>query len=151
MLLVVDLNNKDDDDERLSSELPAKTPSIRVWNKTDIAGNITPPPATDQVKEVFISAKTGEGIDRLKDLICELAGLIPAHQGSFSARTRHLDALRRTQHHLQAGTHQLTQCAAPELLAEELRLAQKSLGEITGEFLPDDLLGAIFASFCIGK
>jgi len=122
-----------------------------VWNKADIAEDITPLPATSQSDNVVISAKTGEGLDRLKTLICENAGLSAEHEGSFSARTRHLDALRRTGDHLRQGANQLTQYAAPEILAEELRLAQKALGEITGEFLPDDLLGAIFASFCIGK
>ena len=68
-----------------------------------------------------------------------------------SARIRHLDALRRTRSHIETGRDQLEQFNAPEILAEELRLAQKTLGEITGQYLPDDLLGAIFSSFCIGK
>ena len=151
VLLVLDLNDRNSDNDKIFAELPAKTPCIRVWNKTDIAGDITPTPATSQANNVAISAKTGEGIDRLKALICERAGLSAEHEGSFSARTRHLDALRRTSEHLREGTRQLEKYSAPEVLAEELRLAQKALGEITGEFLPDDLLGAIFASFCIGK
>jgi len=75
----------------------------------------------------------------------------PAQEGVFSARTRHLDALRKTQQHIRIGRQQLTAFEAPEILAEELRLAQRSLGEITGQYLPDDLLGDIFSRFCIGK
>jgi tRNA modification GTPase len=72
-------------------------------------------------------------------------------EGVFSARTRHLDALRLTLGHIQTGQQQLEQFNSAETLAEELRLAQRALGEITGQYLPDDLLGAIFSSFCIGK
>jgi len=98
-----------------------------------------------------VSAKTGEGLDNLAGLIKKTVGISGAYEGSFSARTRHLDALKRTLQHVTAGCQQLEQYNAPETLAEELRLAQKALGEITGEYLPDDLLGAIFSSFCIGK
>jgi len=146
VLLVLDLSEGHSAEE-LAQELPAGVPAIRVWNKLDIAS------VRDELHpmEICISAKTGQGIDQLRRKICETAGLSPEREGSFSARTRHLDALRRTGEHIEAGKHQLTEFSAPEMLAEELRLAQKSLGEITGEFLPDDLLGAIFASFCIGK
>ena len=146
-LLVLDLSAPGDESHRLYAELPPGVQGIRVWNKVDIA----PRQNRARADSVHISAKTGEGIDRLKTMICEAAGLNAGREGSFSARTRHLDALRRTREHLKAGADQLNINAAPELLAEELRLAQKALGEITGEFLPDDLLGAIFASFCIGK
>jgi tRNA modification GTPase len=71
--------------------------------------------------------------------------------GSFSARQRHVDALKRAGRHLEAGRQVMSASQAGELLAEELRLAQQALGELTGELLPDDLLGEIFASFCIGK
>ncbi len=84
-------------------------------------------------------------------LVKSIVGATENYEGVFSARTRHLDALKRTQDHIRTGHQQLEQYNAPETLAEELRLAQKSLGEITGEYLPDDLLGAIFSSFCIGK
>ena len=128
-------------------EIPPGTAVIRVWNKIDIAGR----PGSLEAGEVAISAKTGEGFDELKAEIRARVGCTPDQAGSFSARSRHLDALRRTLEHIQSGSVQLQQGHAPEVLAEELRLAQKALGEITGEFLPDDLLGAIFASFCIGK
>ena len=87
----------------------------------------------------------------LTRLIKSTVGVSADLGGSFSARTRHLDALKRTLAHVIAGHRQLEKFNAPETLAEELRLAQKALGEITGEYLPDDLLGAIFSSFCIGK
>lgn len=72
-------------------------------------------------------------------------------ESSFSARRRHLDALKQAQQYLESGYQQLTHASAGELLAEDLRLAQQALGEITGEFTADDLLGRIFSSFCIGK
>jgi tRNA modification GTPase len=145
-LLVLDLEQAEDAEQKISGELPENIPVIQVWNKFDIA-----PGREEQANVINISAKTGQGIDRLKALIRDAVGLRETQEGSFSARTRHLDALRRTRAHLQTGEEQLKLNNAPEMLAEELRLAQKSLGEITGEFLPDDLLGAIFASFCIGK
>ena len=101
--------------------------------------------------DLWISAKTGQGIEQLRSRIREAVGAADHAEGSFSARQRHIDALNRAQHHLASGRDQLQESQAGELLAEELRLAQRSLGEITGEFLPDDLLGEIFASFCIGK
>jgi tRNA modification GTPase len=78
-------------------------------------------------------------------------GFRPAGEGMFTARARHVDALRRAQEHTVAGKQQLQQTRAGELLAEELRLAQNALNEITGEFTSEDLLGKIFSSFCIGK
>jgi tRNA modification GTPase len=131
-----------------AGERPATaTPMIRVWNKIDIAD----PPANAGPDAVAISAKTGAGLDGLKAAILAHAGYASGHEGTFSARARHLHALRRTLEHLGVGATQLAAGQAPEILAEELRLAQRALGEITGAFLPDDLLGAIFASFCIGK
>jgi tRNA modification GTPase len=100
---------------------------------------------------VALSAQTGEGLATLKARIRLTLGATEQAEGGFSARQRHLDALKRAEHHLQEGEFRLTQDRAGELLAEELRLAQRALGEITGEVLPDDLLGVIFSSFCIGK
>ena len=87
----------------------------------------------------------------LVGLVRHEAGVRPTRDGVFSARTRHLDALQRSRAHISAGRIQLEKFNGPETLAEELRLAQKALGEITGEYLPDDLLGEIFSRFCIGK
>ena len=147
VLLVLDLQAGQEKTCKQIEESMPEIPFIRVWNKVDISQRRR----QDDSGNVNISAKTGEGIDPLKRAIRDIAGLDSGYDGGFSARTRHLDALRRTGKHLETGIHQLVDNNAPELLAEELRLAHKVLGEITGEFLPDDLLAAIFSSFCIGK
>ena len=90
-------------------------------------------------------------MDGLRSRIREAVGATDQVEGSFSARQRHIDALKRAGSHLAAGGQAMETSQAGELLAEELRLAQQALGEITGEMLPDDLLGEIFSSFCIGK
>jgi len=100
---------------------------------------------------IGISAATGAGIDDLKDHLKTIMGFSETGEGGFTARRRHLDALERAQSFLDSGKAQLQGYAAGELLAEDLRQAQNSLSEITGEFTPDDLLGRIFSSFCIGK
>ena len=100
---------------------------------------------------IGISAATGAGIDDLKQHLKTIMGYSEAGESGFTARRRHLDALERAQSFLNSGKAQLHGYAAGELLAEDLRQAQNSLGEITGEFTPDDLLGRIFSSFCIGK
>lgn len=100
---------------------------------------------------IGISAATGAGIDALKDHLKTIMGFSDTSESGFTARRRHLDALERAQTFLASGTAQLQGYAAGELLAEDLRHAQNALGEITGEFTPDDLLGRIFSSFCIGK
>ncbi|MCV6615824.1 MAG: tRNA uridine-5-carboxymethylaminomethyl(34) synthesis GTPase MnmE [Cellvibrionaceae bacterium] len=98
-----------------------------------------------------ISAKTGAGLDELKDHLKEVMGYQGANEGGFTARRRHLDALARAAGYLDQGHEQLHHMGAGELLAEELRMAQEALGEITGRFSSDELLGRIFSSFCIGK
>jgi tRNA modification GTPase len=98
-----------------------------------------------------LSAKTGAGIDLLKQHLKECAGYASAEAGQFSARRRHLDALSLAATALEEGRRQLEVSGAGELLAEDLKLCQQHLGEITGEFSSDDLLGEIFSSFCIGK
>ncbi|MBE8715676.1 tRNA uridine-5-carboxymethylaminomethyl(34) synthesis GTPase MnmE [Cellvibrio polysaccharolyticus] len=100
---------------------------------------------------IGISAATGAGIDALKQHLKEHMGFQQTGEGGFTARRRHLDALERAQDYLLQGKLQLQGYAAGELLAEDLRQAQHALGEITGQFTPDDLLGRIFSSFCIGK
>ena len=100
---------------------------------------------------IGISAATGAGIDALKQHLKTIMGFNESGEGGFTARRRHLDALERAQSFLASGKAQLQGYAAGELLAEDLRHAQNSLSEITGEFTPDDLLGRIFSSFCIGK
>jgi tRNA modification GTPase len=123
---------------------------LLVLNKLDLCS--MPPQAPAQLDTIAVSAKTGTGMDTLRERLKDLAGY---HQvsgtGTFSARRRHLDALRQAEAALQRGHTQLQQHQAGELLAEDLRAAQQALEEITGAFSSDDLLGRIFSSFCIGK
>ncbi|MCL9782958.1 tRNA uridine-5-carboxymethylaminomethyl(34) synthesis GTPase MnmE [Vibrio sp. S4M6] len=100
---------------------------------------------------IRLSAKTGAGVDALRSHLKECMGFAGGHEGSFMARRRHLDALEKAANHLDIGQQQLEGYMAGEILAEELRIAQQHLNEITGEFSSDDLLGRIFSSFCIGK
>jgi tRNA modification GTPase len=98
-----------------------------------------------------LSAKTGAGMDVLRETIRGVAGYSDQGEGAFTARQRHIDALADARRHFDTGREALDTSKAGELLAEELRLAQASLGGITGEFSSDDLLGRIFSEFCIGK
>jgi tRNA modification GTPase len=109
-------------------------------------------PAADGVDGIAISAKTGTGLDALRRALLERAGWHASPEGVFIARTRHVEALRRTREHL-ALAQQLGEASDPalDLYAEELRLAHNALGEITGAFSVEDLLGEIFSRFCIGK
>ncbi|MCL4123081.1 UNVERIFIED_CONTAM: hypothetical protein GTU68_020451 [Idotea baltica] len=100
---------------------------------------------------IRLSAKTGEGVDALRSHLKECMGFAGGNEGGFMARRRHLDALERASEHLDIGQQQLEGYMAGEILAEELRITQQHLNEITGEFSSDDLLGRIFSSFCIGK
>jgi tRNA modification GTPase len=98
-----------------------------------------------------VSAATGTGLDALRERIKAQAGYEHAGGGAWSARARHLDALRRARENMTRAMAGLDSLSAFELVAEELRLAQRALGEITGEVTSDELLGRIFSSFCIGK
>jgi tRNA modification GTPase len=117
-----------------------------VYNKVDLIDEAQLPQ-----NSVRISAKTGLGIDYLKAHLKSCMGYQSTTEGTFTARQRHLDALAAAASCLTQGAEQLALHAAGELLAEDLREAQNQLSEITGEFTPDDLLGRIFSSFCIGK
>ncbi len=117
---------------------------LTVHNKIDVAGE-APRAVAD---EIWLSARTGAGVDLLRERLLEAAGWQAAGEGGFMARARHLDALARATRHIAAAR---AAAGALELFAEELRLAQAALSEITGEFTADDLLGEIFGSFCIGK
>ncbi|KJH79826.1 tRNA uridine-5-carboxymethylaminomethyl(34) synthesis GTPase MnmE [Stutzerimonas stutzeri] len=128
----------------------AKTTLIR--NKADLTGegatlSIDP----DGYSTLSLSARSGEGLEMLREHLKRCMGYDQTAESGFSARRRHLDALRQTAAHLDHGHAQLTLAGAGELLAEDLRQAQQTLGEITGAFSSDDLLGRIFSSFCIGK
>ena len=134
-------------DARIGGQLPPGVPRIDVWNKLDLS----PGERASRVG-VCLSAKSGQGLDTLREALLQLVGWQAAPEDVFIARSRHLDALRRVHAHLvQAQLHLARQAAVLDLLAEELRLAQNALGEITGEFSADDLLGEIFSRFCIGK
>lgn len=149
VLLVEDARSPDDDVAGLLLEAPDHATVIRVGNKIDLLEpGAEPAPAPDRA---WISAKTGAGLDSLRARIREAVGASDQAEGNFSARQRHVDALKRAGAHLEAGRREMNQSGSGELLAEELRLAQAALGEITGEMLADDLLGEIFSSFCIGK
>ncbi len=135
-------------DARIVARLPAKTPIVRVWNKIDACGRA----AQAQDGAVWLSALTGAGLPLLRAALLRHAGWQASGEGTFMARERHVQALRRAAQHLAAAhTHAAQQAQALDVLAEELRLAQEQLNTITGEFGADDLLGVIFARFCIGK
>lgn len=149
VLLMIDDTGAVAPQRALRAEVPDNIPLIEVHNKVDLTSGTTR--ADETARKVWVSAKTGQGLQGLVDMIKAIVGASNSHEGVFSARTRHITALKKVGEHIEAGRLQLKDLNSPETLAEELRLAQKRLGEITGEFLPDDLLGAIFSSFCIGK
>ncbi len=122
-----------------------------VHNKVDLSGESARLEQGSDRARIWLSAKTGDGMELLRDHLKAVAGVGQAGEGQFLARTRHLDALNDVTEHVSRGRYQLETHRAGELLAEELRLAQQSLSTITGEFSSDDLLGEIFSSFCIGK
>ncbi len=129
---------------------PAKVTLIR--NKADLSGEaIALEACNDGHITICLSARSSEGLDLLREHLKACMGYEQTAESSFSARRRHLEALRQAATHLEHGHAQLTLAGAGELLAEDLRMAQQALGEITGAFSSDDLLGRIFSSFCIGK
>lgn len=135
------------EEARLLGGLPASIPVARVVNKIDIHGEHARCERGARGPVLHLSAKTGEGIAALRSWLLDVAGWKPHGEGLFAARERHLAALRRVSEHLQTARS----TGAYELVAEELRLAHDDLGAITGAVHPDDLLGAIFSRFCIGK
>ena len=152
ILYVIDAtrNLNDEAIRHETAQLPPNIPVTWVFNKLDLTDRRSPSEQTNPPR-LFVSAATGAGVDTLREHLKECAGFQHAETGTISARRRHLDALARTQLHLQEAMRQLTEHRAGELMAEELRQAQQCLGEITGNVSSDDLLGKIFSSFCIGK
>lgn len=158
LLLVYDVTQDADPlvlAQQLFGELPAEKRLLIIGNKSDLLPTQTASVQTDVVmheayQQVNVSCETAAGIETLIDILCDKVGFHPP-ENSMIARTRHIDALKRTAAHLADAHEQLTVYAAGELVAESLRQAQLSLGEITGQFSADDLLGKIFGSFCIGK
>jgi tRNA modification GTPase len=142
------------EDRVVLDSLPRGLPVIRVYNKTDLAPAGFPPGiAQADGREIYISAKTGSGIDLLRRKLAEFAGREPGAEaeGMFMARQRHLQDLIRAGKHIQDALDLIHDSSQLVFLAEELRLAQLALSSITGEFTADDLLGEIFSRFCIGK
>jgi tRNA modification GTPase len=131
----------------IAARLPAGVAVLDVYNKADVAG-------AEGLAEgsLMLSARTGQGLEALRRCLLQQAGWQAAAEGLFTARARHVQALQRTLEHVQgAQAHARQRDAALDLLAEELRLAHRALGEITGAFSTEDLLGEIFSRFCIGK
>ncbi|PKH23549.1 tRNA uridine-5-carboxymethylaminomethyl(34) synthesis GTPase MnmE [Enterobacterales bacterium CwR94] len=133
------------------ARLPANLPVTVVRNKVDTTGEPLGLTEVNGHALLRLSARTGDGIEILRDHLKHTMGFTANVEGGFLARSRHLQALTLAATHLEQGKDQLLGARAGELLAEELRLAQQALSEITGEFTSDDLLGRIFSSFCIGK
>ena len=143
LLLVDAAHGLGEREAAILARLPAVA-RLTIHNKIDVSAE-APRAAGD---EIWLSAKTGAGVELLRGKLLEAAGWQSAGEGAFMARARHLDALARGAAHLAAARQAATQL---ELFAEELRLAQAALSDITGEFTADDLLGEIFSKFCIGK
>ncbi|MFP1826388.1 tRNA uridine-5-carboxymethylaminomethyl(34) synthesis GTPase MnmE [Lonsdalea quercina] len=133
------------------ARLPKTLPITVVRNKADITGETLGIEDMSTHSLIKLSARTGEGVDLLRNHLKESMGFTSSTESGFLARRRHLQALESAAEHLEQGREQLVSAYAGELLAEELRLSQQALSEITGEFTSDDLLGRIFSSFCIGK
>jgi tRNA modification GTPase len=149
VLAVVDARAPEEGRIALAADLADMPRVLWLYNKADLLE----PAAlrSSRPDRLWLSAHTGENLDRLRLRLQEAAGSGESTDGAFSARARHVDALRRVGVHLQLAAQHLRVRRAGELAAEELRLAQEVLGEITGMTSSDDLLGAIFGSFCIGK
>jgi len=162
-------------DHAITKRLPAHTPVLNVFNKLDLLQQATErgehqdgqtahtshdrgeptsfiSPDDTKRRSLFISAKTGEGLDELRQVLLDIAGWNPGTESPWLARQRHLDALNSAAHHLTlAAGHAAQSDQVLDLFAEELRLAHDALGAITGQFITEDLLCEIFFSFCIGK
>ena len=156
VLLMVDstLDNNEDPKKiwpEFFETIPDSIGLTIVRNKADVSHAITGYTNDQSTPTVTLSAKTGNGVDSLKDHLKEIMGYQGSTEGGFMARRRHLSSLEKAQQHLEIGLEQLEAYVAGEILAEELRLCQQELNQITGEFTNDDLLSEIFSSFCIGK
>ncbi len=133
------------------SQLPDIRDVTWINNKIDLKNENPGIKKREGKTTISLSAKTGAGVDLLREYLKESVGYKNSSEGEFIARQRHLDALNRVEFHLKEGGKIFTESSAGELLAEELRLAQNALSEITGEFVTDDLLDEVFSRFCIGK
>ena len=148
-VLVTDVD--DASDHPLLDQVPEKAARIIVHNKIDLAGAAAHSDMRESVQRVWLSARSHDGLELLTEALKRHAGLGEGANGAFTARARHVAALERAREHFDAAAHVLAVEHAGELAAEELRHVQHALGEITGEFSSEDLLGEIFSTFCIGK
>jgi tRNA modification GTPase len=147
--LIIDaMDAQERPDEAMLRGFPAGQPRAYVMNKVDLAPGYLPHRSADGAPSFAVSAQTGQGMEALRSWLLETAGWRPHGEDVFMARERHLVALQEAAAHLETsrGFDE-----AFDLMAEELRLAHRALGQITGEVSADDLLGAIFSRFCIGK
>ena len=156
VLLVLDSNTSlETDPHKIWPEMEARlgntVPITVIHNKCDLSGLESDSGKQGNTTVIAISAKQNLGIDLVRQHLKDRMGFNASEGGQFSARRRHLEALDKAMEFLLSGESQLKHAGAGELLAEDLRQCQQSLGEITGEFSADDLLGEIFSSFCIGK
>jgi tRNA modification GTPase len=157
ILLVIDssqINNTKDSTTLIAAykgDLPPAVPITLIRNKCDLSETPAFIDRDKDVTEISLSARSGDGIPLLRQHLLSAAGMSDSDSSDFSARERHVLALEDCAHHLRQGLFQLKQHGAAELIAEDLRYAQDSLGSITGSFSSDELLGEIFSSFCIGK
>lgn len=148
-LLLLDATHGITESEKsILDRLPQEIAKIWVHNKIDVSQEEAKSVEKDGERHIYLSAKTGLGLDLLKAQLLVLAGYQPSGEGAYMARARHLKALEDVKSHLGMAASQIN---SAELVAEELRMAQEALSSITGEFTPDDLLGEIFSKFCIGK
>ena len=149
LLLVVDARaGVTAGDRSIVDRLPGKLKLVTVLNKIDLSADAPRAEEDEKGWRIHVSAKTGDGIEGLREVLLKLAGWQSGEEDVFMARERHLISLERVAQALDRAGHTVLQS---ELFAEELRLAQRELGSITGEFSADDLLGQIFARFCVGK
>lgn len=156
VLFMLDATDTDETDPHqiwpeFIDKLPEKMEITVIRNKVDLSKEQVGSQEVNNQTVINLSAKNNAGIDLVKDHLKQIMGYKGATEGGFMARRRHLEALNHAAEHLEIGQTQLELHIAGELLAEELRLTQQYLNEITGEFTSDDLLGQIFSSFCIGK
>ena len=149
ILLLIDAREPETGD--ILKTLPTNIDITKVYNKIDLLGIAPEIKQTEDGYSCYLSIKTGDGMDLLKQHLKQSVGFNEATDNVFIARRRHIEALRKGHDYVASALNQLQVSQAGELVAEDLRQAQMSLAEITGQFTSDDLLGKIFSSFCIGK
>jgi len=148
VLLLIDA--RDPETQSILDTLPQDVDIVKIYNKIDLLGIAPEIAQTEQGTSIYLSVKTGTGMELLTQYLQQSVGFNAAADNVFIARRRHIEALNKGQEFVESAIEQL-QVQAGELVAEDLRQAQNSLAEITGQFSSDDLLGRIFSSFCIGK